>query len=183
MKRIEERLVLKKSIRKAINKILLLIIIYLIGMILIKGNNNLKDILREEIYEKSIPIIKNKINYEKYFGKLLPKDNTTQVFNEKLSYESEKKYKNGVKLKVSDNYMIPSIESGVVIYIGEKEDGQTIIIEQVNGIETMYSNININNIKLYDYLEKGDLIGESKSNYIYLSFQKDGKYLNYKEYI
>ena len=51
--------------------------------------------------------------------------------------------------------MVPVIESGVVVFIGEKEGyGNTIIVEQVNGVDVYYSNINPSNIKLYDYIEK-----------------------------
>ena len=32
-------------------------------------------------------------------------------------------------------------------------------------------------------IEKGKLIGEVKDNKLYLVFSKDGKYLNYKDYI
>ena len=80
--------------------------------------------------------------------------------------------------------MVPAIESGIVVFIGEKEKiGNTIIIEQVNGIDTFYSNININNLKLYDYVEKGELLGEVKNNELFLTFQKNGKYLDYKKYV
>ena len=80
--------------------------------------------------------------------------------------------------------MIPALESGVVVFLGEKEEyGTTIIIEQINGVEVFYSNVNAVNLKLYDYVEKGKLIGEVKGNKLYLVFSKDGKYLNYKDYI
>ena len=80
--------------------------------------------------------------------------------------------------------MIPALESGVVVFLGEKEEyGTTIIIEQINGVEVFYSNVDALNLKLYDYVEKGKLIGEVKDNKLYLVFSKDGKYLNYKDYI
>ena len=36
---------------------------------------------------------------------------------------------------------------------------------------------------LYDYIEKGKLLGEVKGKKLYMVFSKDGKYLNYKDYI
>ena len=70
------------------------------------------------------------------------------------------------------------------MFIGEKENyGNTIVVEQTDGIEVFYSNIKLNNIKLYDYLEKGELLGEVNDNTLYLVFEKEGKYLDYKEYI
>ena len=39
------------------------------------------------------------------------------------------------------------------------------------------------NLKLYDYIEKGELLGEAKDGKVYLVFSKEGKYLDYKNYI
>jgi len=187
-KRIEEKLVLKKSIRKVLNKVLITIIIFLIGMIAVKKNPHLKETLKENVYEKSFKFTKTKNLYEKYFGNILSLDKVIKeeqpVFSEKLTFEKSESYQNGVKLKVTDNYMVPILESGIVVFIGEKENyGNTVIIEQIDGIDTFYSNISINDIKLYDYMEKGELLGEAKDNKLYLSFQKDGKYLDYQKYL
>ena len=80
--------------------------------------------------------------------------------------------------------MVPAIESGVVVFLGQKEEyGQTIIVEQINGVEVFYSNVEPVELKLYDYIEKGKLLGEVKGKKLYMVFSKDGKYLNYKDYI
>ena len=184
----KEKLVLRKELKKVLNKLLLSIIIFLIGMILVKAKPNLKPIIKTKMYEESFPFQKLKNTYEKYLGNILSVEKIVKeekaVFNETLSYDNLKKYKNGVELKVSDNYMIPIIESGVVVFIGEKENyGNTIIVEQIDGIDVFYGNIKNNNIKLYDYVEKGELLGEAKDNKMYLVFQKDGAYLDYKEHI
>ena len=179
----KEKLVLKKEIKKVLNKLLLSIIIFLIGMILVKAKPNIKETIKTRIYEESLPFQKLKSTYKKYLGNIIKVEETQPVFNESLSYDNIDKYKNGVKLKVSDNYMVPILESGVVVFIGEKEDYKnTIIIEQVNGIDVLYGNVKTNNIKLYDYVEKGELLGEADKE-LYLVFQKDGAYLDYKEYI
>ena len=181
----KEKLVLKKSIRNALNKLLISIIVFLIGMILVKQNPSIKTPLKVSLYEKSFKFQKIKLIYEKYFGNILSIDKNLKeepVFNEKISYKKIDKYKKGIKLKVTNNYMVPVIESGVIVFIGEKDDiGNTIIVEQINGVETLYGNVNISNIKLYDYVEKGELLGEVKGEYLYLNFQKDGEYLDYKE--
>ena len=57
------------------------------------------------------------------------------------------------------------------------------IVEQIDGIETTYSNINISDYKLYDYVEKGDLIGNALSKKLILQFQKNGEYLDYQKII
>lgn len=183
---IKEKLVLKKSIRKKLNKLLFTIIIFLIGLILIKLEPSLKPKLKKYIYEDSINFIKNRKIYNKYFGRIISneeKEKTKEVSVEKINYKKEEKTKNGVKLLVNDNYSIPCIEDGIIIYVGEKEGLNTIIIEQIDGIKTTYANIENNNYKLYDFIEKGEIVGESINNEIYLSQEKEGVYLDYKKYI
>lgn len=187
-KTLKKRLVLKKKFKILFTKILLTIIIFLIGMIALKKEPAFKKKILENVYEKSFKFTKIKSIYEKYFGNILSVDKIIAkeepVFNEKLVYEKITPYKNGIELSVNKNYLVPIIESGIVVYIGTKEDyGPTITIEQIDGTTTSYSNIDSKNIKLYDYLEKGKLLGEATSNKIYLVFQKDGQYLDYKKYI
>lgn len=187
-KKIEKRLVLKKSIKKTLSKLLISVIIFLIGMILVKQDIKYKSIIKTKLYEESLPFQKAKSLYEKYFGNILSIEKNMKkevaVFSEKLSFKKVSKFYDGVKLEVTDNYMVPVLESGVVVFIGEKDKYKnTIIVEQVNGIDTFYGNVNVKNIKLYDYVEKGELLGEVNNNELYLVFQKDGKYLDYKEYI
>ena len=187
-KKIVPKYVLKKNIKRFLNKVLLTILIVLIGMIAIKNNKELKEQIKKHLYEESIPFQKIKKVYEKNFGNIFSVNKkikeTKPVLNEKLSFKKIETYQKGAKLLVSDHYMVPILESGVVVYIGEKELlGNTIIVEQIDGIDTFYSNISIHNIKLYDYVEKGEWIGEVKDNELFLTFQKNGEYLDYKEYI
>ena len=79
---------------------------------------------------------------------------------------------------------ITYLESGIVVFIGKKDEyGDTIIIQQIDGIDVWYGNVTNSNIKIYDYVEKGQLLGEVVDNKLYLVFQKKGEYLNYKEYL
>ena len=175
-----------KWLYSLINRSLISALILLITLCLTKSNTKIKTFIEENIYNKNINFAKiNKI-YEKTFGKVYPikEETTSQVFDESLSYESKESYKEGVKLKVSNNYLMPALDSGIVVYIGDKDNyGHTIIIQQVNGIDLWYVGINNSNLKLYDYIEKGKLLGETNSNEIYLYYQKDGKFIDYKEYL
>ena len=36
---------------------------------------------------------------------------------------------------------------------------------------------------MYDYVSKGSFIGEVNGDNLYLVFQKDGKFLDYKKYV
>ena len=187
-KKVVKKLVLKSKIKKVINKFMLLIIIFLLAVILSKKDNKFKNNLIRYVYEDNLRFTKFKNIYEKYFGKILSVDKIIpkeeKVFNERLSYNKANVYKDGVLLNVDKNYMVPTLESGIVVFIGEKKDyGNTIIIEQIDGVDTWYCNIKTNNIKMYDYIEKGKLLGEVENNKLYMVFQKDGKYLDYKEHI
>lgn len=185
-RRVEEKLVLKPKIKRFIKRVMLSIILLLLSLIVCKENPKLKEYLNHNIYETSISFVKNQKIYRKYIGKILNKEKVTEqpVFSEKINYISQEKYFDGVKLLVEKNYNIPVIESGVVVYIGEKENyGKTIILEQVNGIEVSYSNVDVDNLKMYDYIEKGDILGKTIDDKLIITFQKEGKYLDYKKYI
>lgn len=178
-KYIKKKLVLKKEIRDRISKILMLIIVFLLGMISTKVNPALKDLINKKVYTESIEFTKNRDLYQKYFGSIFIKEKIKPVISDKLNYKEEKKYENGVLLTVDDNYSVPLIESGIIIYI----DNEKIIVEQVDGVKASYSNLKNSNNKLYDYLEKGEIIGSTTKNNLYLSFEKEGVYLDYKKYV
>lgn len=185
---LKERLVLKKSVKRLINQTLISIIILLIGLIVIKKDPSLKDNINKKLYEDSIEFTKVKNLYDKYFGDIIPVNNLLvqeeAVFDEKLNYSKQEQYKDGVKLYVSNNYMVPVLRDGIVVFIGEKEGyGNTIVVEQTDGIDVFYSNIKEVDVKLYDYVEQGTLLGEVKDNYMYLVFQKEGNIIDYKKYI
>ncbi len=187
-KTVKKKLVLKSSIRNFITRVLLAIIVFLIGLILIKQNPNLKTTFIKNIYEKNFKFTKAKQLYQKYFGNILAIEKMVKeeqaVFNENLNYSKKENYKDGVALTVENKYMVPVLESGIVVFIGQKEGyDNCVVIEQINGIDVTYGNISTSNIKLYDYIEKGKLLGEVKSNKLYLIFQKDGQNLDYKKYI
>ena len=106
------------------------------------------------------------------------------IFNEELSYNNSSKYHDGVKLEVDNNYLVPTIEEGMIIFIGEKENyGNVVIIEDIDGKDIWYGNMETTTVKLYDYVEKNSYLGTTKNNTLYLAFQKDGKFLNYEEYL
>lgn len=187
-KTVKKKLVLKKEVRSFITRLFLTILLFLVGMILVKGSSNIKNIIIENVYNKNFKFTKVKGFYEKYFGNVLSLDKLAvkeqSVFQEKLSYQKANTYLDGVKLTVDQNYMVPVLESGIVIFMGEKDQyGYTVVIEQIDGVDVYYSNIKVDGVKLYDYIEKGKLLGEVKTDKLYLTFQKDGKYLSYKDFI
>lgn len=173
---------LRKVIRNTITKVLLTIIITLILLISFKTSNDFKRLFNKYVYNTSLPFTDFKELYDKYFlGK--DENEVVQTFVEKITYYDKSLYEDGVKLTVSDNYLVPAIDSGIVVFIGDKDKyGKTIIVQQVNGVDVFYGNVN-NNVNMYDYVEKGSLIGEAIDTNIYLAFQKEGKFVSYKDYL
>lgn len=178
---------IKKKSFIYINQILITSLLTVITLIVLKSNIKVKEIFYEQIYQKNISFAIINNWYQNKFGSPIPFSNlleekTEAVFQEKITYSSKEEYEDGVKLTVTSNYLVPSMETGMVIFVGEKENyGNTVIIEQVNGIEVWYSNIK-SSVKIYDYIEKGSLIGEADGT-LYLVFKKDGNILNYEDYI
>ena len=188
MKKTKTRLVLKKSVRNFLNRLMITIILLLTVFIAIKQDSKVKEFIRKNVFSESLEFTKAKKIYQKYFGKFLSVDDIvkedTSVFSEKLQYSKSNKYKDGVKLEVSNNYMIPILESGIVVFIGEKDGyGNTLIIEGIDGVAVWYCNIKNIKVNMYDYVEKGSLLGEANNKTLYLVFQKEDKYLDYKKYI
>jgi len=178
-----------KVLCRVITKILICLIIFVILLIVVKVNPSLKEKIHSIVYEDHFSFSYVNSLYKKYFGNILPFENivpndSEAVFNEKLVYNDARLYKEGVELEVNSNYLVPVIESGIVVFIGEKDNyGNTIIVQQIDGIDTWYGNVVIGDIKIYDYVQKGMLLGEVTGDKLYLVFQKEGKYLDYKDYI
>lgn len=173
--------------KKIILRILVTTIIALILLISFKMNSSFKKTFYHYVYEENFPfsVVKNflqdKFGTSLTFDKLVTEE---EVFNEKLSYKDKSLYHDGVKLTVSSEYMIPSFESGIVVYIGQKENyKQVVIVQQMNGVDVWYGNIKQANVKLYDYVEKGSLIGQADNKTLYLVFQKEGKFVDYQNYL
>lgn len=175
----------KSLIKKTISKFLILLIIFLITIIGIKNNDSTKEWITKNVLTKNFSFTKMKNLYTKYFGSVLPFDkliDVQSVFSENIEYSEINKYNDGFVLSVNQNYLVPVQESGVVVFIGEKDKyGNTVIIESDN-VTIWYSNVS-SNIKLYDEVKKGEYLGETLNDKLYLVFQKDGKFVDYKDYI
>lgn len=176
-------------LKKHIFKFFILIILTLITLITLKSNNTYKNNFYKYVYTTNISFASINNWYNSKFGSPLPfsdffnNQDTIPVFNETLKYQSASKYKNGVELKVDYEYLVPSLDSGIIIFIGEKEEyGKTVIVQQENGVDVWYSNLNEINVKLYDYIKKGSLIGNTNEK-LYLVFNKNGEPIDYQQFI
>lgn len=170
-------------------KTFICLIIFLSLAIVCKKNNEYKEKIYNYIYQSNLDFSMFKKIYNKYLGGVLTKtkeeiQNDNYVFNESIKYDSFTKYESGVKLSVSNNYLVPNLKKGIVTYIGKKEKyDNVVIIQDEDGVDNWYGNICNTALKVYDNIEKNDYIGESCSDYIYLVFFKDNEFLDYNDYI
>ena len=176
----------KKYIKGFITRCLVCIILFLLISIVCNFSDKNLLCFKNNIYDNNINFTFFNKLYNKYISKYLPFDVYEEkiVMSEGLVYNSKEKYLNGVSLNVGKSYNMYSLCGGIVVYIGEKEGlGETVIIQGTDGVDYWYSNLENLSVNLYDYIEKSVLIGTSKDQNIYLTFVKNGEYVNYEEYI
>lgn len=159
-----------------INKVLISIILVLLILIFCNQNENFKNKVKELLFFNTIDFsfINNFSNKISDIFKINETLNVGDFDFEKLVSD----YKDGVMIK-SNDHDIKNIYSGIVTYIGENEDyGYTVIIQGSNGYDIWYGNLDNTDLKIYDYVEDGILVGSFTDKY-YLVIQKDGKYVSY----
>ena len=139
---------------------------------------------KEHVFTESLPFTKIKGWYEDLFGEVLPKeDNTATVFNGKLVYKSIENYESGEKLVVNANSLVNNLTSGIVVYSGDKDNyGNTVIIQGIDGVDIWYGNLKNVSVNLYDYIEAGTVIGQTKDENLYLVIKKDNEFIKYENY-
>lgn len=179
---------LSKFLFAILIKSLIVVLLFLSSMIFIRQNDKNKKMFKEKVYNNSLSFAKIYNLYSKYLGDALPfkdtiKDDTKKVSNEKITYSSIKKEGDGYLLVVPSNYTLQSIKSGIVIEVKKDDKYKNIVkIQDKSGVNITYKNLNEVEVKLYDYVEKGEILG-SVSNKLYINFEKDGKYLSYEKYL
>lgn len=179
---------LSKFLFTILIKSLIVVLLFLLSMIFIRQNDKNKKIFREKVYNNSLSFAKIYNLYSKYLGDALPfkdtiKDDTKKVSNEKITYSSIKKEGDDYLLAVPNNYTLQSIKSGIVIEVKKDDKYKNMVkIQDKSGVNITYKNLSEVEVKLYDYVEKGEILG-SISDKLYINFEKDGKYLSYEKYL
>ena len=175
-----------KYAKNLISRVLITVIFVLGSIIFTNVSDDNKALYQKYVLEDSLEFTKISELYQHIFGDvdITKKDNPdSEVVFGDVTYTNIEPFKNGVKLTVDMNEAISVITSGIVVFIGEKEDlGNTIIIQGNDGVDIWYSNITENDIKVYDYVEAGSILGSSNSENIYITINKDGEFINYEEY-
>ena len=175
-----------KYAKNLISRVLITVIFVLGSIIFTNVSDDNKALYQKYVLEDSLEFTKINELYQRIFGDvdITKKDNPdSEVVFGDVTYTNIEPFKNGVKLTVDMNEAISVIASGIVVFIGEKEDlGNTIIIQGNDGVDIWYSNITESDIKVYDYVEAGNILGSSNSENIYITINKDGEFINYEEY-
>lgn len=184
---------MKKKVNKKnnfdgfLNKLLITGVLTIICLIFLKKDISFKKFFNDKVLSINFNFSYINSLYKKYLGGSLPFSDifseAKTVFNENLSYDGFTDYLDGVSLNVGTDYLVPSLDTGLVVFIGEKEGyGNTIVVQQVNGIDVWYSNMSDVSVDMYEYVSKGSFIGSCHENLI-LVFKKDGNVLDYKKYV
>ena len=170
-----------------LSKCLVCLGLFLVLGIFCKYSSEYKELIKYKIYEDNVSFSVFEEVYNKYLGGVFPMEGyfglkSEAVFNEELVMKDSIPYYDGLMINVGYNYLIPNMDEGVVVYIGEKEKyGNVVMIENSDGINIWYGNVCNSNVALYDHINKGDIIGESCDNYLYLLYNKDNEFLDYDE--
>lgn len=178
----------QKYLSNLLSKFLLSIIFLMVSIILIKSNSNIKNFYQEDILTKQINFTKFNDFYTKYFGNILPdytvpSVSTQMASNTEFDYNNGTPYLNGTKLETTENYPVPIITSGIIVFLGEKDSlGPTCIVQGIDGIDIWYSHIDTSSLNLYDYVTEGKILAPTESNYFYLTIDSNGNYLTYDTY-
>lgn len=178
----------QKYLSNLLSKFLLSIIFLMVSIILIKSNSNIKNFYQEDILTKQINFTKFNNFYTKYFGNILPDYTvpsipTQMASNTEFDYNNGTPYLNGTKLETTENYPVPIITSGIIVFLGEKDSlGPTCIVQGIDGIDIWYSHIDTSSLNLYDYVTEGKILAPTESNYFYLTIDSNGNYLTYDTY-
>lgn len=179
---------IQKYLSNLLSKFLLSIIFLMVSIILIKSNSNIKTFYQEDILTKQINFTKFNDFYTKYFGNILPDYTvpsipTQMASNTEFDYNNGTPYLNGTKLETTENYPVPIITSGIIVFLGEKDSlGPTCIVQGIDGIDIWYSHIDTSSLNLYDYVTEGKILAPTESNYFYLTIDSNGNYLTYDTY-
>lgn len=171
-----------------LSKLLFSIIFVLISLIYMRVSDTNKSFYKDKLLQDSINFQSFGKVYDKYFGNKFKKEVNEKdemvVFSDNLVFSSKEKVGNSYKLNVGMEYGVPALKPGIIVFIGEKDDlGKTIIVQGNDGVDVWYSNLINSEYGMYDYVSKGDILGTTDDEYLFLSFNKNGTFLTYEEYI
>ncbi len=175
------------NLKKLVSQILLSIIFILGSLIIINSFEKGRENYQKIVFSDNISFTKFINIYKKYVGNpifIKEEGLSASVFLDDVSDYKAEKYLNGVKITYEKDEIVKSKTSGLVVFIGDKEDyGKTLIIQGTDGIDIWYGNITDIGVSLYDYVEENKPLGTTINNELFLVKQKDGNYLSFDDLI
>lgn len=162
-----------------LTKLLLSIIIVLMCLIITNVNDDLRSNFKKNILTSNISFTNIKKFYNKYIG---GKEESLLVSNTDIDSLYEE-YNGSYKIISNINESVEVRKPGIIVYIGEMKDlGNTVIVQGNDGIDLWYSNVEVNEYSLYDYVSVGDILGSCKEDYYIITIMNDGEFMKYEEY-
>ena len=172
---------LSDKFSNVLTKILITIIFVFVSIIYVKKSDDNLKLYKKNVFETTISFNRANQFLSKFLGtkKKIPLIKDAYVFNE--ANKTQEKFLNGTKITYTSITPIKALESGVVVFIGEKDNlGKTIIIQGTDEYDIWYSNVSDFNLNMYDYIEKDSIIGNS--NEVIITISKNGNFIDYEKY-
>ncbi|CAG9619493.1 M23 family metallopeptidase [Sutcliffiella rhizosphaerae] len=135
--------------------------------------------------------------YEGKFGKSLallplPPNNKKPLADEELVipasgkvFESFEANGQGVMVETVAYSKVEAMKSGRVTFVGKKPDiGKTVIVQHADATYSWYGQLENVDVKLYDFIETGDVIGQTtiledgSKGMFYFAIQKDNEFID-----
>lgn len=174
-----------KYISELFTRTLLSVILVLLCAIFVNSSDANLLLFKNHLFNETLAFTKINNLYAKYFGDIIPEkvNNTLPVFETGKNYSTIEKEGDSFRTTLTGN-TFHFLESGVIVFLGEKEGfGKTIIVQGIDGVDIWYSNLSNLNATMYDYVEKNSLIGEFNNQSAILTFVEDGEYIGYEKYL
>ncbi len=173
-----------KKISNIFSKILLSIIFILLSCIYINLKENNLQTYKKVVLEDNLSFTKINNLVQKTFGNIMTnlKTNEAVEVNNEINLKERVPYQEGYQIKTTKDAPIEALKSGILVYLGEKENyGQTAIIQGVDGIDIWYGNITNVSLKLYDYVEENTIIASAASDVTYEVYYQNESKITYEE--
>lgn len=91
--------------------------------------------------------------------------------------------KTGVTVQTNSASSVESIDSGYILSINnDKDTGKTVVIQHANGDQSIYGKLQTVDVKVYDFVKKGQTIGtvstDNGKGVFYFAFKKGNQYVD-----
>ncbi len=172
---------MKINFSKILSNVFLCIIFVLVSLIFAKTSDDNKNYITKVFYEDTFPFNITSKWYKKYFGTFLSDRPISVVSSNNGIWDNYQTGLEGTKFFVEKETVITTLNGGIVVYKGLKDDINTIIIQGFDGYDYVYQYIINCDFALYDYVNKNDIIGVSEKDYFILTIKKGEEFINFEE--